>query len=322
MTTTNGPDTEPLWLAIEKTISGLGSQELAVDKLETVIQEVAKSMDAAGVSVSQNAGNMMDLRRALAARAAVGRPMMEDLNKAFDSLTLEKVSSPYSTCVELINEVGGDWPALKEAERRPHILRIVEKIKLDLLVAKAEEAGGDAGIRLLIEEGLVPEIIVDRMGTTQEEYARVLAAVEAERAERARVAELIADAGGKSEADLIRHLITSDVAEDLIIELAGVEPAAIDGVNKAMAEEIAEKERLAAEAAAKKAAEAAGPSLDDIPPDEMLEHIEAIREILDFSDKESEIRTMCEQSSIPKDLIEIAVSDPDRLDELEETAEG
>jgi hypothetical protein len=232
------------------------------------------------------------------------------------------VSSPYSTCVELINEVGGDWPALKEAERRPHILRIVEKIKLDLLVAKAEEAGGDAGIRLLIEEGLVPEIIVDRMGTTQEEYARVLAAVEAERAERARVAELIADAGGKSEADLIRHLITSDVAEDLIIELAGVEPAAIDGVNKAMAEEIAEKERLAAEAAAKKAAEAAGPSLDDIPPDEMLEHIEAIREILDFSDKESEIRTMCEQSSIPKDLIEIAVSDPDRLDELEETAEG
>ena len=119
--------------------------------------------------------------------------------------------------------------------------------------------------------------------------------------------------------DIVRE--KGEVAAALF-ELAGVDQAAIDAVNKAMEEEIAEKERLAAEAAAKKAAEAAGPSLDDIPPDEMLEHIEAIREILDFSDKEAEIRTMCEQSSIPKDLIEIAVSDPDRLDELEEAAEG
>jgi len=322
MTTTNGPENEPLWLAIENAIGGLGSQELAADNLETAIQGVAKSMDSVGINVSQNAGHMMDLRRALAARVAVGRPMVDDLKRAFDSLTLEKVANPYSACVDLINEVGGDWPALKEADRRPQILRIVEKIKLDLLVAKAEQAGGDAGIRLLIEEEIDPEIIVDRMGITQDEYARVLAAVEAERAERARVTGLISDAEGKPEADLIRHLITSDVAEDLVIELAGVEQAAIDGVKKAMEEEIAEKERLAAEAAAKKAAEAAGPSLDDIPSDEMLDHIEAIREILDFSDKEAEIRTMCEQSSVPKDLIEIAVSDPDRLDQLEEAAEG
>lgn len=322
MTTTNGPENEPLWLAIENAIGGLGSQELAAGSLEDVIQGVAKSMDSAGINVSRNAGNMMDLRRALAARAAVGRPMMEDLQKAFDSLTLEQVASPYSACVDLIDEVGGDWPALKEAERRPHILRIVEKIKLDLLVAKAGEAGGDAGIRFLIEEEIDPATIIDRMGISEDEYAKVLAAVEAERAERARVTGLIADAEGKPEADLIRHLITSDVAEDLVIELAGVEQAAIDAVKKAMEEEIAEKERLAAEAAAKKAAEAAGPSLDDISSDDMLEHIEAIREILDFSDKEDEIRTMCEQSSIPKDLIEIAVSDPDRLDELEEAAEG
>ena len=322
MTTTNGPENEPLWLAIENAISGMGSHDLAEDNLENAIQGAAKSLDGTGINVSKNAGNMMELRRALAARVAVGRPMMDDLKKAFDSLTLETAANPYSASVKLIEDVGGDWPALKDAERRPHILRIVEKIKLDLLVAKATEAGGDAGIRLLIEEELLPEIIVDRMGITQDEYSRVLAAVEAERAERARVAGLIADAEGKPEADLIRHLITSDVAEDLIIELAGVEQPAIDAVNKAMEEEIAEKERLAAEAAAKKAAEAAGPSLDDIPPDEMLEHIEAIREILDFSDKEAEIRTMCEQSSIPKDLIEIAVSEPDRLDELEEAAEG
>ena len=309
-------------MAIENAISGLGSQELTGDKLEPAIQGLAKSMDAAGMNVSRNAGNMMEIRRALAARVAVGRPMMEDLNKAFDSLTLETVANTYSACVGLISEVGKDWPALKEAERRPDILRIMERIKLDLLVAKAKDAGGDAGVRILIEEGLPSEIITDRLDITQEEYARVLAAVEAERAERARVKGLIADAEGKTGADLIRHLITSDVAEDLIMELGGVNQEAIDEVNKAMEEEIAEKERLAAEAAAKKAAEAAGPSLDDIPPDEMLEHIEAIREILDFSDKENEIRTMCEQSSVPKDLVEIAVSDPDRLDERVVAAEG
>jgi len=31
---------------------------------------------------------------------------------------------------------------------------------------------------------------------------------------------------------------------------------------------------------------------------------------------------MCEQSSVPKDLVDIAVSDPDRLDEREAPAEG
>ena len=67
---------------------------------------------------------------------------------------------------------------------------------------------------------------------------------------------------------------------------------------------------------------AAGPSLEQIPPDEMLEHIESIREIMEFSDKEKEIRTMCEQSSIPKCLVDIAVSEPDRLDTLEKEAEG
>ncbi|MCK5783121.1 MAG: hypothetical protein KAH06_01640, partial [Desulfobacterales bacterium] len=71
-----------------------------------------------------------------------------------------------------------------------------------------------------------------------------------------------------------------------------------------------------------KKAEAAGPALGDIPPAEMLEHIEAIREIMEFSDQEKEIRTMCEQSSIPTALVDIAVSEPGRLDELEKEAEG
>ena len=229
---------------------------------------------------------------------------------------------PYAATVKLIDEVGADWPALKEANRRSQILTIVEGIRLDLLVARAQELGGDTGIRFLIDEEVSPDTIVERLEIGQDVYDRVLAEVEAERAERARVMELIRGAEGKAEPDLIRHLITSDVAEDLIIELAEVEQSSIDAVNKAMEEEIAEKKRLAEEAAAKKAAEAAGPALEDIDADDMLEHIEAIREIMDFSDVEKEIRAMCEQSSVPKALVDIAIEDPDRLDELEAEAEG
>ena len=96
----------------------------------------------------------------------------------------------------------------------------------------------------------------------------------------------------------------------------------IDQAKKAMEEEIKEKERLAAEAEAAKKAAAEGPSLDDIPSDEMLEHIEAIREIMEFSDDPGEIRTMCEQSSLPNALVDIAIESPDKLDELEAAAEG
>jgi predicted component of type VI protein secretion system len=149
-----------------------------------------------------------------------------------------------------------------------------------------------------------------------------MAAVEAERAERARVAELLKDAASKSQPEKIRHLITSDVSEELIAEMVEVDQAAIDDVKRAMEEEIAEKQRLAEEAAAKKAAAAAGPALDDISPAEMLEHIESIREIMEFSDAEAEIRVMCEQSGVPKALVDIAVSEPGRLDDLAAQAGG
>jgi len=42
----------------------------------------------------------------------------------------------------------------------------------------------------------------------------------------------------------------------------------------------------------------------------------------EFSDKEKDIRIMCEQSAIPKCLVDIAVSEPEKLDELEKEAEG
>ncbi|MGD2124058.1 MAG: hypothetical protein PVJ76_20075 [Gemmatimonadota bacterium] len=322
MTTSDGPEREPLWLAVERKISTLGSHDLAEDNLENAIKQVAGSLDADGFGVSGNAGHMLELRRAVGARVGLGRPLMEDLNKAFDALTLETLGNSYRATVDLVDEVGRDWPALKNSDRRPHLLQIVEGIKLDLLVAKATQLGSDGGMRFLIEEKVPPETIIERMEVTKEEFDSVMAAVKAERAERARVAELLAGVADRAEAEKIRHLITNDVEEQLIVEMAQVAQGSIDEVKKAMEEEIAEKRRLAEEAAAKKAAEAAGPSLEDIPPDEMLEHIEAIREILDFSDVEKEIRVMCEQSGVPKDLIEIAVSDPDRLDDLEAEAEG
>jgi len=322
MTTTNGPEDQPLWLAIEMKIQEVGSEDLGGGNLESAIQRLAGALDGDGFTVSKNAGHMLALRGAVAATESVGRPLMGDLDKAFGELTLEDLADPYSATMKLIDEVGGDWPALKDSERRPHIFRILEKTKLDLLVAKAGELGGDQGVRLLIGEAVLPGVVVDRMGISQDGYDGVLAQVEAERAERSRVTELLKTVADKSEADQVRHLITSDVSADLILEMAGVDQSVIDSVNKAMEEELAEKERLAEEAAAKKAAEAAGPALEDISPDEMLEHIEAIREIMGFSDVEAEIRTMCEQSSVPKELVEIAISDPDQLDDLEAQAEG
>ena len=97
---------------------------------------------------------------------------------------------------------------------------------------------------------------------------------------------------------------------------------AIEAVKKAMEEELAEQKKKEEELAAKKAAEAEGPALENIDSDDMLEYIEGIREILEFSDVEKDIRTMCEQSAIPKALVDIAISDPDKLDELEKKAGG
>jgi hypothetical protein len=202
------------------------------------------------------------------------------------------------------------------------VIRIVEKTKLDLLVAKAKGLPDDEGIRMLIEEKVAPEKITTALDITDEKLKQVNAEIEKERAEIARVAKLLKAVEGKSNEEKVKHLITNNVSEKLIIEVAKFDQDAIDGVKKAMEEELKEKQRLEEEAAAKKKAEAAGPALEDIPPDEMLGHIESIRDIMEFSDKEKEIRVMCEQSSIPKCLVDIAVTEPDKLDELEKKAEG
>jgi hypothetical protein len=146
--------------------------------------------------------------------------------------------------------------------------------------------------------------------------------MDAELAEKKRVQKLFDAVKGASEEDKIKHLLKNNAADELITEIGGIEQPAIDAVKKAMEEELAEKKRKEEELAATKAAEAAGPALEDINSDDMLEYIEGIREILEFSDVEKDIRIMCEQSSIPKALVDIAISDPDKLDELEKKAGG
>ena len=322
MATSDATKKKPLWLLIEENILGLDSQDLSKENLEASIQRIAGELDNAGYNVSHHGGNLLQLRWAMNETQKVGRPLMKDFNAAIAALTLEGLADPYSTTNKIISDIGKTFPKLKGSERRPDVIRIIEKTKLDLLTAKAKGLPDDEGIRLLIEEQLAPEVITSALDITGEKLKQVNTEMENELAERARVATLLEAVEGKSDEEKVKHLFENNVSEELIIEIAKVDQGAIDGAKQAMEAELKEKQRLAEEAAAKKKAEAAGPSLEDIPSDELLEHIEAIREIMEFSDQEKEIRVMCEQSSIPQALVDIAVSEPDKLDELEKKAEG
>ncbi len=322
MTTSDATPTKPLWLLIEENILELGSLDLSAENLEASIQRIAGELDNAGYNVSHHGGNMLQLRWAMGGACKVGRPLLKDLNTAVEAFTLEDVADPYAATNKLILDIGKTWPELKKSERRPDVIGMVEKSKLDLLVAKAKGMPDDEGIRLLIGEQVAPEVLTSALDISGEKLEQVNAEMEKERAERERVATLIEAVEGKSNEEKVKHLFENNVSEELIIEMAKVDQNAIDSVKQALEAELKEKQRLEEEEAARKKEAAAGPSLDAIPPDEILEYIESIREIMEFSDQEKEIRVMCEQSSIPKALVDIAVSEPDKLDELEKKAEG
>jgi hypothetical protein len=322
MTTNEKTDKQPLWLLIEEKILGLSAGDLEAGKLEQAIANLAKALDDTGHNVSKNGGNMLQLRWALDARIKAGRAMMEDFNRAVSALKLEDVTTPRKAAASLKEGLADTWAALRECDRKADILQIVEKTRLDLYIARAKELGGEEGIGFLIADGMASEVIIDRMGISEDEFARVNAAVEAELAEKARVKSLFEEAEGKSAEDKVKKLINENVTDELMIEICGLDQDTIDGVKKAMEEELKEKHKLAEEEAARKKAEAEGPSLDNIPNEQILEYIESIREILEFTEKEDEIRVMSEQSSIPKAIVDVAVSGPDELDRLEEKAGG
>ena len=322
MTTSDSTEKKPFWLLIEENILELDSQGFSGENLEASIQRIAGELDNAGYNVSHHGGNLLQLRWAMNAALKVGRPLMKDFNTAIAALTLEGAADPYSATDKLISDIGKTWPEINRSERRADVIRIVEKTRLDLLIAKAKGLPEAEGIRLLIEEKVAPEVITPALDITVEKLEEVNTEIKKERAERTRVATLLEAVAGKSGEEKVKHLFTNDVSEKLILEMAKVDRNAIAAVKQAMEGEQKEKQRLAEEAAARKKEEAAGPTLENIPPDKLLEYIESIREILEFSDQEKEIRVMCEQSSIPKCLVDIAVSEPDRLDQLEKKAEG
>lgn len=313
---------DPLWLLIEKQIADYGDNDFSESTSLGTAQEIAISLDEAGYNVSKSGGNWLRLKVALKARNKVGRPFMQDLDKSISALTLDNITDTYFVAMKIASDLGNDWPSALASENRPDFEKIVTDKKTALMVTKAKELSGEEGIRYLIAESFELAEIVELMGVSEDEYNNVKTKVDAEIAEKARVQALFAIVTDKSEDEKIKYLLNNNAADELIIEIAGIDQPAIDAVKKAMEAELAEKKRLEEEAAAQKAAEAAGPSLDQIEPDQMLEYIESIREILEFSDQEKDIRIMCEQSSVPVALVDIAVSDPDKLDELEAKAEG
>jgi hypothetical protein len=313
---------KPLWLLIEKEIGNCQAGEFAAESRVATAKKIASALDKTGYNVSGSGGNWLQLTAAIKARDAVGRPFIEDFDKAVAALTLDSIQDTHTTAMGIISDLGRDWPLFTRSENRPDVESIVRDRRVDLAVARARELGGEEGIRFLIAESFKPEKIIETMGISDDDFKSVRDKVDAELAEIERVHKLLASVADAADEDKVKHLLSENVADELILEIGGFDQATFDTARTAMEAELAERKRKEEELAAKKAAEAAGPSLDEIGADDMLEYIESIREILDFADSEKEIVVMCEQSSIPKVLMEIAVSDPDKLDELEKQAEG
>jgi hypothetical protein len=313
---------KPLWLLIETEIQNFKDEDFSdANRLETS-KKIAATLDDTGYNVSKSAGNWLQLKTTVKARNLIGRPFLKDFDQAIATITLDDIKDTFFTAMGIIENLGKDWPTFLTSENRPDVEEVVRNKKIELVTEKSKELAGEKGIRYLIDESFEPQKIIEILGVSEDEYKGVKSKVDAERAEKVRVQELLDSVEDASEEAKIKLLLNENVADELITEVGGIEQSAIDSVKKAMEADLAEKKRKEEELAAQKAAEAAGPSLDDIRSEDMLGYIEGIREILEFADSEKDIRVMCEQSSIPKSLVEIAVSDPDKLDELEKAAEG
>ncbi|VVS94566.1 hypothetical protein [Desulfoluna spongiiphila] len=312
----------PLWLAIEENLLALEGQSITEEDKEKTVRKMVGDLDGKGYAVSKSGIKMMALRWALDDMLKVGRPMLKDLNKALSALTLEDLANPCHASYRVTDDLGKTWERIQKTDRREALIWMFEDAKLDLLIEKAQGMGGDLGIRLLIDENVESPVILERMGIPQEKLDQVNADIAAEIAARNNVLSLLETVEDKPDHEKVKFLFSNDIPEDLIIEVAQIDQADIDKAKKAMEEELKEQQRLADEAAAKRKAEAEGPALEDIPMEQVAEHIYAIREIQYFSEVEKEIRAMCEQSAIPKALVDLSFSDPDKFDELEKQCEG
>ena len=168
MTKSEAAEKKPLWLSIEENILTLNPQDLSGDKLEASIQQIAGELDNAGYNVSRHGGNLLQLRWAVDKACKVGKPMLKDFNAAIGAFTLEDVADPFGATTKLLDDIGGTWPELRSPERRPQVVRFVEKTKLDLLIAKAKGLPGDGGIRMLLGEKVASGVIIEAMEITDE----------------------------------------------------------------------------------------------------------------------------------------------------------
>jgi hypothetical protein len=321
MTVTDDTSREPLWLAMEKKIAEHASEDSSGSNLETIIHTIAAELDESGYNVSNYGGNLLRLRWAMDEKNKKGKPLMQDLDTAIQKLTFEDIKNTRIATAKIIHDLGALWREMETSERRPAIMEMVEKTRLGFLIKRAKDLSEGEGIRYLIGFEVSSDVIVEALGITRERFDQEVAAIEAEKAEKARVQALYDAVADKPDEERIKHLIAKGVTDELIAEIAGADQSNINNARKSMEEELKEKQRLAEEEAARKAAAAAGPPLEEISMEDRLKHIESIRDILDLCDKEDDIRKMCEQSKVPKCLVDIAVSDPDRLDALEKEAE-
>jgi hypothetical protein len=313
---------KPLWVHIEEEIQRVDDADLEGDREEATVHRIAEILDKKHLNISRTGGKLLQLRWALRARAAAGHALLTDLDHALAALAVDDVADTHAAALRIVRQLTPNWPVLSGAPYIQDIKEMVTTTRLTLLTGEAKRRSRKEGIRYLREHDVARELVLEGLGIDQAELAEVEAELAAEQAELERVRGLFEAVADEEMGERIKHLLKKDAADAMIAQVAGVEQDAIDAARESMKRELEEKKRLEAEEAARKAAEAAGPALDDIPADEMLEHIESIREILAFSDVEQEIRVMCEQSSIPKALVDIAVSEPDELDKLEAQAES
>ena len=234
---------EPLWILIEKQIQTYDEGDFIEENILATSRKIAEELDKTGYNVSKHGGNWMKLTAAVKARNRVGRPFMEDFNQALTALVLDDIKDSHATAMKIMRDLGRDWPSLLTSEHGADVDKIVESIRIDLIIAMAKELSGEPGIRYLMTESFEPQAIMEALGVSEEEYKSVKSKLDAELAEKARVKHLFADMEESSEEDKIKHLLNKNVADELITEIGGIKQSAIDTVKKAMEKRASGKEK-------------------------------------------------------------------------------
>jgi len=238
MTAGNEISKEPLWIAMEKRILEHASGGSSASDLESAIKKIASELDQSGYSVSNHAGNLLQLRWAMEEKNRNGKALMQDLNTAIKKLTFDDVENAKAATARIISALGATWPKLQDSERKPAILDMVEDVRLGFLVQRAKERSEGGGIRYLIDSEIAADVILESLGITQERYAQEVAAIKAEEAKKEKVRSLLEAVADKPEEERIKHLINHEITDELILEIAKVELGSIESVRKSMEEEL------------------------------------------------------------------------------------